>query len=139
MSVDITAITNILASSDSGSSGFFSGPLGVGLGPGGFIGYILLVIGLWPVFSKAGVSGFWAIIPFVNVYFLVKISGSRWWFFLLYLIPIVQIIPHFIVTFRVAAAFGKGALFFVFLALIPFIGYLVLGYGSAQYTRPVTD
>ncbi|SIT84131.1 hypothetical protein SAMN05880545_2149 [Microbacterium sp. RU33B] len=100
------------------------------------IWYVILVIALWKVFSKAGYPGWLAIIPIVNMFVLVKIAGFSAWMGLLYLIPIVNIVFHIIVSLRIGKGFGQGAVFSVFLLwLFSAIGFLILGYGSAQYDK----
>jgi hypothetical protein len=100
--------------------------------------YILVAVALWKVFAKAGWPGILAIIPIVNIFILVKIAGFSAWLGLLYLIPIVNLVFSIIVALRVGRGFGKGGAFsFFFLWLFSFIGYFVIGFGSARYTKPV--
>ena len=95
---------------------------------------VIAIIALWRVFSKAGRPGWAAIIPIYNIYTLVKVSGNSGWFTLLYFIPIVNIIIAVIVALGVAKNFGKSGVFgIVGLFLFSIIGYLILGFGSAQY------
>ena len=102
----------------------------------GFILYVITVIALWKVFTKAGHAGWLAIIPIVNLFVLTKIAGFSYWLGLLYLIPFVNIVLHIIVALRVGKAFGKGAGFSIFLLwLFSFIGYLILGFGSDTYDK----
>ena len=102
----------------------------------GLIVYIVTVIALWKVFTKAGHPGWLAIIPIVNLFVLTKIAGFSYWVGLLYLLPIVNIVLHIIVALRVGKGFGKGAAFSIFLLwLFSFIGYLILGFGSDTYDK----
>jgi hypothetical protein len=102
----------------------------------GLIVYIITVIALWKVFTKAGHAGWLAIIPIVNLFVLTKIAGFSYWLGLLYLIPFVNIVLHIIVALRVGKGFGKGAGFSIFLLwLFSFIGYLILGFGSDTYDK----
>ena len=95
---------------------------------------VVAIIALWRVFAKAGRPGWAAIIPIYNIYTLVKVSGNSGWFVLLYFIPVVNIIISVIVALGVAKNFGKSGVFgFVGLWLFSLIGYLILGFGSAQY------
>lgn len=99
--------------------------------------YVVIAVALWKVFTKAGWPGILAIIPIVNLFILVKVGGMSAWLGLLYLIPIVNVVFAIIVAIRVGAGFGKGGAFsFFLLFLLPFIGYLILGFGSATYTKP---
>lgn len=102
------------------------------------IWYVLVAIALWKVFSKANYPGILAIVPIVNLFILVKIAGYSAWLGLLFLIPLVNVIFGLLVAFRLGRAFGKGGLFsFFFLWLFAFIGYFILGFGSARYSEPV--
>jgi hypothetical protein len=103
-----------------------------------FLWYVLVAIAMWMVFAKAGWPGILALIPIVNVVILVKIAGYSGWMSLLYLIPIVNVVFSIIVAIKVGAAFGKGAAWSFFLLwLIAFIGYFMIGFGDATYTKPV--
>lgn len=103
----------------------------------GLVFYILIAIALWRVFSKAGWPGILAIIPIVNIFILVKIAGYSAWLGLLYIIPIVNIVFGIIVAVRVGKGFGKGGAFSFFLLwLFAFIGYFIIGFGRATYTKP---
>lgn len=98
--------------------------------------YVLVAVALWKVFTKAGYPGILALIPIVNVIFLVKIADMSGWLALLYLIPIVGFIFHIIVCVKVGDAFGKGGVFSFFLLwMLPFIGYFILGFGEAKYRK----
>ena len=59
--------------------------------------------------TKAGKPGWGAIIPFYNIYLIVKVAGRPGWWLILYFIPIVNIIIWLIVCIDVARNFGHGA------------------------------
>ncbi|GAA1855007.1 DUF5684 domain-containing protein [Microbacterium koreense] len=102
-----------------------------------FAWYVLVAVALWKVFSKAGYPGILAIIPIVNVFILVKIAGYSAWLGLLYLIPIVGWIFGIVVAIRIGRGFGKGGAWSFFLLwLIAFVGYFILGFGKATYSKP---
>ncbi|MDL9978834.1 DUF5684 domain-containing protein [Microbacterium sp. ASV49] len=104
----------------------------------GLVFYILVVVALWKVFSKAGWPGILAIIPIVNLFILVKIAGWSAWLGLLWLIPIVNVVFGILVALRVGRGFGKGGVFSFFLLwLFSVIGYFIIGFGKAAYTKPV--
>lgn len=123
--MDRNGISDLYASIFSGTTGLIA-----------LVFYILVVIGLWKVFTKAGYPGILAIIPIVNVVFLVKIAGMSGWFALLYLIPVVGFVFGIIVAIKLGERFGKGGLFSFFLLFVfPYIGYLILGFGESRYSR----
>ena len=102
----------------------------------GLVIYVIVVVALWRVFAKAGWLGILAIIPIVNMFILVKIAGYSAWLGLLYFIPIANLVLAIIVAIKVGERFGKGGAFsFFLLFLFPFIGYLILGFGDARYTK----
>ncbi len=53
------------------------------------ISYVLTSLGLMYMFQKAGVPKWYAWIPIYNVYWLIKISFSGMWVFILYIIGIL--------------------------------------------------
>ncbi|MCU1558157.1 MAG: hypothetical protein JWN09_2152 [Microbacteriaceae bacterium] len=101
---------------------------------GSIILYIIMVIGLWRIFSKAGRPGWLAIIPIVNLIVLIQVSGHSGWLVLLYIIPIVNIVVSIVVAVHLAKSFGKGGAFgFFLLWLLSIIGYLILAFGSSTH------
>jgi len=123
--MDSNGISDLYASIFSGTTGLIA-----------LVFYVLVVVGLWKVFTKAGYPGILAIIPIVNVIFLVRIAGMSGWLALLYLIPIVGFIFGIVVAIRLGERFGKGGLFSFFLLFVfPYIGYLILGFGDARHSK----
>lgn len=98
---------------------------------------VILVIGLWKVFTKAGQPGWAAIVPIYNLYILLKIAGRPGWWLLLFFIPLVNIAMAIVLSIDVAKAYGQGPVFgIVLLFLLGGIGYLVLGFGNYRYVGP---
>jgi hypothetical protein len=94
---------------------------------------LVVIASIWKVFTKAGEPGWAAIVPIYNVVTLAKVAGKEWWWGLLLFVPCVGIIISFIVSIALAEKFGKGTGFGIGLALLPFVFYPMLGFGSAQY------
>lgn len=121
--MDSNGISDLYAAIFSGTTGLIA-----------LVFYVLVVIGLWKVFTKAGYPGILAIIPIVNIVFLVKIAGMSGWLALLYLIPIVGFVFGIIVAIKLGERFGKGGLFSFFLLFVfQYIGYLIIGFGESRY------
>lgn len=98
---------------------------------------IVLIIGFWRTFVKANQPGWGAIIPIYNIYLLLKIAGRPGWWLLLLLIPLVNIVVWAIVCIDIAASFGKGTAFgLIMLFLLNGLGFLILGFGDAEYKGP---
>ncbi|WPO87180.1 DUF5684 domain-containing protein [Herbiconiux sp. KACC 21604] len=96
---------------------------------------VLTIAGQWAVFNKAGLHGWAAIVPFYNLWTLCKTAGRPGWWFIWLILPIANIIVGIIIAVEVARRFGRGGAFGFFLLFwpLPFIGYPILGFGSAQY------
>lgn len=127
-------IANILQDDSGGIIGALFG----GVGTICWLAFIVLIIaGFWKTFEKAGQPGWAAIIPIYNLYVLCLIAGRPGWWVLLYFIPFVNIIVSLLIAIDVAKAFGKDVLYGVILLwFFQAIGYLLLGFGDAQYIGP---
>ena len=123
------------------AAGAAAGILGAGCGCVGVVIYfaviVLVIIGLWKVFVKAGKPGWGAIVPIYNMILVCEITGRPVWWVVLMLIPLVNIVVLIIVFMDLAKAFGKDAAYGLGLAFLPFIFFPMLGFGSAQYRGPV--
>jgi hypothetical protein len=100
-----------------------------------YIAVIVLVIaGLWKVFEKAGQPGWAAIVPFYNLYVLTcQVAKKEIVWFVLFLIPCLNVVASIVVSIEVAKKFGKDVGYGIGLALLGFIFYPLLGFSDAQY------
>ncbi len=94
---------------------------------------VLIIAGLWKVFVKAGIAGWWAIIPILNIYGILKVAGRPAWWLILFLIPCIELIIALVVFIDVAEKFGKGIGYALGLWILPFVFFVVLGFGAAEY------
>ena len=118
-------------------------PLQNGGGGGGAVALLIFVVplliaavviaGMWKAFAKAGEPGWAAIIPIYNIYVMVKISDNPWWWLILFLIPVLNIVALFKINIDVAKQFGQGLGFGLGLAILPIIFWPLLGFGDYQY------
>jgi len=98
---------------------------------------VVVILGFWKVFEKAGQPGWAAIVPIYKAYILLKIIGRPAWWLVLFMIPLVNIAIALIVALDVAKSFGQSQAFgIVMLFLLMGIGYLVLGFGNYRYIGP---
>ena len=97
---------------------------------------VFFIAAMWKVFTKAGKAGWLVLIPFVNVYTLLKIAGRPGWWLILFIIPVVNFIISILVSLDLAKSFGKGAGFGLGLVFLGPIFYPILGFGSARYNGP---
>jgi uncharacterized membrane protein YoaK (UPF0700 family) len=94
---------------------------------------VAVIAGFWKVFVKAGKPGWAAIIPIYNLIVLIEIAKRPLWWFVLFLIPVVNIFAAIVISLEIAKRFGKDMGFGIGLALLPMIFYPILGFGKAQY------
>jgi len=94
---------------------------------------IVIIASVWKVFTKAGEAGWASLIPFYNLFVLVRIAGRPWWFFLLFFVPIANIVVSILVSNDISKRFGFGIGMTLLLIFLPFIAYPILGFGSAAY------
>ena len=106
---------------------------------GGLIGLlvaVIMVVSMWKIFTKAGEPGWASIIPFYNAYVMCKIAGKPGWWFLLLLIPLVNIVIAILIVAGVARGFGKGIGYMLGMIFLPFIFYPLLAFSDDTYSRP---
>jgi len=101
--------------------------------------FILVIAGMWKIFTKAGKPGWAAIVPIYNLIVLLEIVNKPIWWIVLLLIPFVNFIIMIMLTHQLSLSFGQGIGMTLLLIFLPFIGYPMLGFGSATYQgiRPV--
>ncbi len=94
---------------------------------------VLIIVGMWKVFTKAGKPGWAAIVPIYNIIVLLEVAKKPLWWIVLIIIPFVNFIAMILICIDLAKNFGKGGGFGVGLALLPFVFYPILGFGNARY------
>ena len=120
---------------------------------------VFLIVAHWFIYAKAGQPGWAVLIPFYNLYVLLKIVGrpASWMFWFLqiivfYILFIIDpgvltgilvflsyvacIVFAVIVTNGLSKSFGKDAGFTVGLIFLGFVFYPILGFGKATYVGP---
>lgn len=97
---------------------------------------LVLIIGVWKVYEKAGKPGWTVLIPFYNTYVLLEIIGRPWWWLILLLIPGVNLVLFFMMVFELGRSFNKSAAFGLGLIFLQPIFLLILGFGDAEYAGP---
>lgn len=124
-----------MTSTDAGSS--------AGAGIAGlliFIIYVAVIVleiaALWKIFSKAGKPGWAAIIPIYNTFVELEVVGRPLWWFVLLLIPFVNIIVLIIILNDLSKSFGHGVGFTLGLIFLSLIFIPILGFGGSRYVGP---
>lgn len=97
---------------------------------------ILIIAGVWKIFTKANKPGWASIVPIYNVIVLLEIVGRPVWWVILFFIPFVNFVIAMIVYLDLAKSFGKGSGYAVGLLLLPIVFMPMLGFGDARYQGP---
>lgn len=105
--------------------------------------YVVQVIAMWKLYSKAGEKGWKSLIPIYNLVILFKISGLSPWLILVYfaaIIPIIGWIAPIALTaylcYKLAKSFGKDGGWAVGLYFLGPIFYMILAFGKSEYVGP---
>jgi hypothetical protein len=122
----LTILTILAQSEEAAAGGGFSSIIGL-------LVAVLVIAGMWKVFTKAGKPGWAAIIPIYREIVLLQIAGKPLWWIVLLLIPFVNIGVAIMVAISIAKAFGKGTGFALGLLFLSPIFIPILGFGSAHY------
>ena len=97
---------------------------------------LVMIIGMWKVFTKAGKPGWAVIIPIYANIVMLEIIGQPWTRLLWYLIPFYGIYLAIVDLNTLSRSFGKDTGFTVGLILLGPVFWCILGFGGAQYLGP---
>ena len=112
-----------------------------------FLFFALYVIVAWRIFVKAREEGYYAIIPFVNVYYWCKLGGctlSRFLLFIIllfvlfyyqmtFLVAISILLLYILCTIGIGRRFGKSFLFILGLIFLSPIFFFILAFDESDY------
>lgn len=105
------------------------------------IGVLLLFTEIWraciwgPIFEKANVNWYIALVPFYSKYTLYFIACDRDLEWQLSYAPLINIAVHFTFARKLAATFYKNRFFGFMLAILPVCYMPLLSFGKVRYTR----
>lgn len=101
-----------------------------------------VTLGYWKLFKKAGIDGWKALIPFYSEYVLMAdIVGKPKWWFIYFLIPVVNFFAFYIIIFEALRCYGKNTLLNQLLIIFSGFFYLIyLGFNpSVKYVGNIND
>ena len=114
-------------------------------------GIVMILIGLWKMFKKAGRKGWEALIGGHDAFVLFEMAGiNPIWILWVSIAAVALVIPilgwiaypafvifvWFWLNIKLAKTFGKETGYGVLMAFFPYVMYPILGLGSAKYTAP---
>jgi hypothetical protein len=103
--------------------------------------FSLMLVSLWKIFEKSGINAWIALIPLVNIYFFVRIEFKKfsWFYFLLFFIPIINIIIWLIFSMRLSHSFLRSKVYGFFLFLLPLIFIPHLAFSKQKVSKLVRE
>lgn len=96
------------------------------------------LVGLYKLFEKAGVAGWKALIPFYNAWICVQITGKKLSWFIMLMVPVLNVIIWLLIANELSKVFGKEG-FWAYLGsmMVPYIYFLKLGFDKdVKYVGP---
>lgn len=114
---------------------------------GAFGWFVILAIYLYFAFMHYKMAqksnqcdiAWWAFVPILNTVLLIKMAEKPMWWFLLLLVPLVNVFCFFKLWMDAARAVGQSPVwgFLVLIPVINFVAMFVLAFGGgASYTYP---
>jgi Na+/proline symporter len=88
------------------------------------------------IYTKAGQPGWIAFVPIYNRLKLLEIIGRPWWWLLLGMVPIADIVTGIMVLNDLARSFAKDTGYTLGLIFLPVVFFPMLAYGEARYVGP---
>ena len=99
--------------------------------------FVGIAVGMLKTFTKMGYDdSWWLLIPILNIVFMLKVIEKPIWWIALLFIPLagslIGLYIAWLVSEKVAKAYGKSTGFAVGLLLLGFVFYPILGFGPEQ-------
>ena len=110
---------------------------------------VLLVIGRWKMYKKAGKQGWEAIVPFYSDWVYVEISGLEWWWFFALVITnlgilnnpengnnyvnlgtLIGLVGSFVCNYNISKKLHKDTGFAVLMTIFPFVLLPMIGFSD---------
>ncbi len=96
------------------------------------------LIGLYKLFEKAGIPGWKALVPIYNMYICTKITGKSIWWFVMLLIPVLNVVVWLLMANEISKVFGKETFWaYVGSMMFPYIYFPMIGFdNNVRYIGP---
>lgn len=96
---------------------------------------VLAVVGRWKIFKKAGEEGWKSMIPIYSDYTMFRILSMEPLLCIISSLPVSHFVLNIVIAVKLAKSFHKSTGFAVGLILLEPIFIMILGFGSAKYTK----
>jgi len=90
--------------------------------------YVYMAVCLMFLAKKTNVAnGWWAWVPILNIFLMLKVAGKEWWWILLFFVPLVNMVIGIVLWMAIAERVGKPSWVGV-LIILPLVGQFVPAY-----------
>lgn len=94
---------------------------------------VIMLLSCFKIFEKAKIDGYKILIPFYNLYLFVKIADLPIFIVPLLLVPFVNILVFWFISYRIGERFQKSTIFNIGLCILPFLFYPILAFSNSLY------
>ncbi len=102
------------------------------------VSFTIVALFAWPIFEDAGVPGWKTIVPFYNLYLWLKIIDKPMWWYILLIVPFINVFMVLLMLVELAKCYGKFALWEQgAAAILPFIYLPYLGLSPNEKFIPI--
>ncbi len=100
------------------------------------VAYVIVAIFLMRIFTKAGVPGWIAWVPFYNTWKLLELGGQQGFWAILAVIPGINIASQifvYIAQYHIGKKFGKNGEFVLWAIFLPIVWYIWLAFDQSKW------
>ena len=101
------------------------------------LSFTIPTIFAWQLFEKAGKHGWQTLIPFYNLYIFLQIIKKPLWWYLLLLVPFLNVFMYMLMLVELVKCFNRFKLWEQFLAVV--VPFVYLPYLGLQSDMPYVD
>lgn len=91
---------------------------------------VIMIAANWKLFTKAGIEGWKAIIPFYNTYIMTELSGMNIVWFILTFVPCANFVASIMITLEFLKSYDVPSGMRVAAIFFPFIVYPMVAFSS---------
>ena len=91
---------------------------------------LLMWVGGWKTFNRAGHHGWTFVLPVLNYYVMCDVADVSKLWSVAALIPVVNLFVVIYIHYGVSREFGHGVIYTLGLTFLPFLFWPILGYGG---------
>lgn len=91
---------------------------------------VLIIAANWGLFTKAGVEGWKAIIPFYNTYVMTELAGLHIVWFILSLVPCANFVASIVILFDYLKSYEVPVGMRILAVFFPYIVYPIVAFSS---------